>query len=393
MKILFVSLGCDKNLVDSEEMLGDLTQAGYEITDDEEAAEAAIVNTCCFINDAKKESIDSILELAPRRTGGQLKALVVTGCLAQRYSEEIRKEIPEVDAIIGTTAQETLLETLEEVLRRKGQDDSRAEREALSSGEGGQAEPAEIPEQDAALVRLNDLKRMPRAHVNRVLTTASGSGYLRIAEGCSKYCTYCVIPSIRGPYRSLPMEQILKTAEDLAAQGVTFSYDRRRIIDGVDLDITEREMERINRNMEAARAKFEAMGYSAAPLTQSGERTHLNGVQALYYARIRKLDSDFRRTDRQRRLLRAMQAKIRANLWNPVMLYRLGKAALGSVRTNMSVAQLLSLGAKALADPEPGTMQIPVDGTYTDDGSRLNVDDWRSNIEQFRRAAYGRTVF
>ena len=162
---------------------------------------------------------------------------------------------------------------------------------------------------------------------------------------------------------------------------------------GVDLDITEREMERINRNMEAARAKFEAMGYSAAPLTQSGERTHLNGVQALYYARIRKLDSDFRRTDRQRRLLRAMQAKIRANLWNPVMLYRLGKAALGSVRTNMSVAQLLSLGAKALADPEPGTMQIPVDGTYTDDGSRPNVDDWRSNIEQFRRAAYGRTVF
>ena len=112
MKILFVSLGCDKNLVDSEEMLGDLTKSGYEITDDEEAAEAAIVNTCCFINDAKKESIDSILELAPRRTGGQLKALVVTGCLAQRYSEEIRKEIPEVDAIIGTTAQETLLETL-----------------------------------------------------------------------------------------------------------------------------------------------------------------------------------------------------------------------------------------------------------------------------------------
>ena len=169
MKILFVSLGCDKNLVDSEEMLGDLTKSGYEITDDEEAAEAAIVNTCCFINDAKKESIDSILELAPRRTGGQLKALVVTGCLAQRYSEEIRKE---------------------------------------------------IPEQDAALVRLNDLKRMPRADVKRVLTTANGSGYLRIAEGCSKYCTYCVIPSIRGPYRSVPMEQVLKTAEDLAAQGV-----------------------------------------------------------------------------------------------------------------------------------------------------------------------------
>lgn len=215
MKILFVSLGCDKNLVDSEEMLGDLTKSGYEITDDEEAAEAAIVNTCCFINDAKKESIDSILELAPRRTGGQLKALVVTGCLAQRYSEEIRKEIPEVDAIIGTTAQETLLETLEKVLHKNEQ----AERQA--EGEPGTGpETADAQEGDAALVRLNDLKRMPRADVKRVLTTANGSGYLRIAEGCSKYCTYCVIPSIRGPYRSVPMEQVLKTAEDLAAQGV-----------------------------------------------------------------------------------------------------------------------------------------------------------------------------
>ena len=164
-------------------------------------------------------------------------------------------------------------------------------------------------------------------------------------------------------------------------------------IGGVELDVTEREMERINQNVEAARAQFEPMGYSAAPLTQCGANTHLNGVQALYYARIRKLDSDFRRTDRQRRLLRAMQEKIRANLWNPLMLYRLTKAALGSVRTNMSVAQLLSLGEKALADTEPGAMQIPVDGTYTDDGSRLKVDDWRSNIEQFRRAAYGRTVF
>jgi len=215
MKILFVSLGCDKNLVDSEEMLGDLTKSGYEITDDEEAAEAAIVNTCCFINDAKKESIDSILELAPRRTGGQLKALVVTGCLAQRYSEEIRKEIPEVDAIIGTTAQETLLETLEKVLHKNEQAERQAEGEP-----GTGTETADAQEGDAALVRLNDLKRMPRADVKRVLTTANGSGYLRIAEGCSKYCTYCVIPSIRGPYRSVPMEQVLKTAEDLAAQGV-----------------------------------------------------------------------------------------------------------------------------------------------------------------------------
>ena len=145
MKILFVSLGCDKNLVDSEEMLGDLTQAGYEITDDEEAAEAAVINTCCFINDAKKESIESILELARRRTDGQLRALIVTGCLAQRYSQDILREIPEVDAVIGTTAQDTLLQTLEEVLGRD------------EAGSGRQ-------EKDRALVRLDDLRRRIRGY-------------------------------------------------------------------------------------------------------------------------------------------------------------------------------------------------------------------------------------
>lgn len=202
MKILFVSLGCDKNLVDSEEMLGDLTQAGYEITDNEEEAEAAVINTCCFINDAKKESIESILELARRRTDGQLRALIVTGCLAQRYSEDILREIPEVDAVIGTTAQDTLLQTLEEVLGREG------------TGGTGQAE------KEGALVRLKDLRRLPRTDAKRVLTTANGYGYLRIAEGCNKHCTYCVIPSIRGSYRSIPMESVLGTAEQLAAQGV-----------------------------------------------------------------------------------------------------------------------------------------------------------------------------
>ena len=202
MKILFVSLGCDKNLVDSEEMLGDLTEAGYEITDDEEAADAAVVNTCCFINDAKKESIETILELAPRRTDGQLQALIVTGCLAQRYSEDILREIPEVDAVIGTTAQDTLLQTIQEVIGRNfaGRDSDR--------------------QKDRALVRLNDLRRMPRTDAKRVLTTANGYGYLRIAEGCSKHCTYCVIPSIRGSYRSLPLENVLAAAEDLASQGV-----------------------------------------------------------------------------------------------------------------------------------------------------------------------------
>ena len=200
MKILFVSLGCDKNLVDSEEMLGDLTQAGYEITDDEEEAEAAVVNTCCFINDAKKESIESILELAERRTAGQLRALIVTGCLAQRYSEDILREIPEVDAVIGTTAQDTLVQTLQEVTGRR----------EISGKE----------EKDQALVRLNDLRRIPRTDAKRVLTTANGYAYLRIAEGCSKCCTYCVIPSIRGGYRSLPMESVIRTAGELAAQGV-----------------------------------------------------------------------------------------------------------------------------------------------------------------------------
>ena len=204
MKILFVSLGCDKNLVDSEEMLGDLTQAGYEITDDEEEAEAAVVNTCCFINDAKKESIESILELAERRTAGQLRALIVTGCLAQRYSEDILREIPEVDAVIGTTAQDTLVQTLQEVTGRR----------EISGKE----------EKDQALVRLNDLRRIPRTDAKRVLTTANGYAYLRIAEGCSKCCTYCVIPSIRGGYRSLPMENVLSTAEDLASQGVRDSF-------------------------------------------------------------------------------------------------------------------------------------------------------------------------
>lgn len=202
MKILFVSLGCDKNLVDSEEMLGDLTQAGYEITDDEEAADAAVINTCCFINDAKKESIETILELAGRKTDGQLQALIVTGCLAQRYSEDILREIPEVDAVIGTTAQDTLLQTIQEVIGRSSA--------GMDSG----------PKKDQALVRLNDLCRMPRTDAKRVLTTANGYGYLRIAEGCSKHCTYCVIPSIRGSYRSLPMENVLSTAEDLASQGV-----------------------------------------------------------------------------------------------------------------------------------------------------------------------------
>ena len=214
MKILFVSLGCDKNLVDSEEMLGDLTRAGYEITDDEEAAEAAVVNTCCFINDAKKESIENILELAQRRTSGQLQALIVTGCLAQRYSSDILREIPEVDAVIGTTAQETLTEALETVLKKHAPKDPASCQGSAPEGTSDRSG------EEAALVRLHDLKKMPRTDTERILTTVNGYGYLRIAEGCSKCCTYCVIPSIRGSYRSVPMEQVLETARELADKGV-----------------------------------------------------------------------------------------------------------------------------------------------------------------------------
>ena len=176
MKILFVSLGCDKNLVDSEEMLGTLRDKGFSFTDDENEADAAIVNTCCFIMDAQKESIDQILALAERRTEGSLKALIVTGCMAQRYKEEILKEIPEVDAVIGTTAQRQIAGTLEEIL--SGNE---------PSGTGGK-------------LLVEDENQRTGTDAERVVTTGGYYSYLKIAEGCDKRCTYCVIPSIRGRY-------------------------------------------------------------------------------------------------------------------------------------------------------------------------------------------------
>ena len=159
-------------------------------------------------------------------------------------------------------------------------------------------------------------------------------------------------------------------------------------IGGVELNVTEAEMQRINQNLDAARAQFESRGYSTPALTQSGERTHLNGVQALYYARIRKLDSDFTRARRQRDLLQALWGKIRANLWNPVMLYRLGKAIVESVDTNMSVVQLLSLGEKVLAASAPEALRLPVDDSFTDDGANLRIDDRQKNIDAFRIFVY-----
>ena len=190
MKLLFISLGCDKNLVDSEQMLGLLEKEGHTFTDDETEAEVIIINTCCFINDAKEESINTILEMAEYRKTGPCRALIVTGCLAQRYSREITEEIPEVDAVIGTTAYDALPEILEKAL--KGQKEQ----------------------------KLESLNRLVRPKASRQLTTGGHYAHLKIAEGCDKHCTYCIIPRIRGPYRSVPMEELLKEAADLAGQGV-----------------------------------------------------------------------------------------------------------------------------------------------------------------------------
>ena len=196
MKILFVSLGCDKNLVDSEEMLGSLREKGYTFTDDEDDADAAIVNTCCFIMDAQKESIDQILALAQKRTEGALKALIVTGCMAQRYKDEILKEIPEVDAVIGTTAEGRIAEILGEILDGNG-----------PVGSNGH------------LLVENENERTGTT-AERVVTTGGYFSYLKIAEGCDKCCTYCVIPSIRGHYRSVPMEELVRQAQNLASKGI-----------------------------------------------------------------------------------------------------------------------------------------------------------------------------
>lgn len=189
-KILFVSLGCDKNLVDTEVMLGILAEKGYEFTDDEELADIVVINTCCFINDAKEESVNTILAMAERRKEGQLKALLVTGCLAQRYADEIQKEIPEVDAILGTTAIDAVADALDEVLKGREQN------------------------------HIEDINRAPEGGRKRVVTTGGYYAYLKIAEGCDKHCTYCIIPKVRGDYRSIPMEQLLKEAKELAAGGV-----------------------------------------------------------------------------------------------------------------------------------------------------------------------------
>lgn len=190
MKVLFISLGCDKNLVDTEVMLGLLDSKGYQMTDDEAEADVIVINTCCFIHDAKEESIQNILEMAEYKKNGKVKALIVTGCLAQRYREEILQEIPEVDIVLGVTAYDKILEAVDEALKGKSE------------------------------VILKDKDMLPLVDTKRLVTTGGHFAYLKIAEGCDKCCTYCIIPKIRGNFRSVPLERLLKEAEELAKQGV-----------------------------------------------------------------------------------------------------------------------------------------------------------------------------
>lgn len=189
MKLLFISLGCDKNLVDSEMMMGLLHDRGYEFTDNEEEADIIVINTCGFINDAKEESIDTILEMAKYKENN-LKALIVAGCLVERYKNEILQELPEIDAIVGTTAFDKICDVVDDVLADKKHNE------------------------------LESINKMCRPDVKRIITTGGYYSYLKIAEGCDKHCTYCSIPMIRGAYRSVPMDELVKEAEYLADNGV-----------------------------------------------------------------------------------------------------------------------------------------------------------------------------
>lgn len=190
MKLLCISLGCDKNLVDTEMMLGLLNRDGYTFTDDEQEADVIVINTCCFINDAKEESVNTILEMAELKKTGQCKALIVTGCLAQRYKQEIIDEIPEVDGILGTSTYDEISHVLKEAL---------------------EGHPTAC---------FHDLNLLPKVETERVITTGGYYAFLKIAEGCDKHCTYCIIPSLRGSYRSVPMEQLVKEATSLAEKGI-----------------------------------------------------------------------------------------------------------------------------------------------------------------------------
>ena len=190
MKVAFVSLGCDKNLSDSEHMLYRLQKAGMELVADEKDADVAVVNTCCFIESALQESIDTILEVAKYKTQGNLKGLLVAGCMSERYADEIKSDLPEVDGIIGTNSYDSVVEAIEKIGKEKN------------------------------ISIVKPLTGLPDESVGRVNATGGVYDYLKIAEGCDKHCTYCIIPSLRGNYRSVPMEQLLEEARDLAKNGI-----------------------------------------------------------------------------------------------------------------------------------------------------------------------------
>lgn len=191
MKIFILSFGCDKNLSDTEHMLGTLSKNGYTFTQEEAEADVIIINTCCFINDAKEESVNAILEMAEYKANGSCKALIVTGCLAERYREEISKEIPEVDAILGTASYDEIENAVKEALAGK------------------------------KIEEYKPLDYIPEDKNGRLITTGGHYAYLKIAEGCDKHCTYCIIPKIRGNYRSIPMERVLEEAKDMVEKGVS----------------------------------------------------------------------------------------------------------------------------------------------------------------------------
>ena len=192
MKICMISLGCDKNLVDSEMMLGYLRREDVSLTDEQAEADVIIVNTCAFILDAKDESIQTMLSAAQYKEEGNLKALIMAGCMAERYKDEVLREIPEIDAVVGTSAYDKISAVLDRVL----------------DGE--------------KVTEFEDLSRLPAigTETARVRTSLASYGYLKIAEGCDKHCTYCIIPSLRGGYRSYPMESLVREAERLAEDGI-----------------------------------------------------------------------------------------------------------------------------------------------------------------------------
>lgn len=190
VRVFVMSLGCDKNLADTEHMMGIMAADGYSFTQDEEEADVIIINTCCFINDAKEESVNALLELAEYKKSGKCSALIVTGCLAQRYKNEIMEEIPEVDVVLGTSSYDDIERAVESALAGKKVED------------------------------YKPLDYLPEDKKGRIITTGGHFAYLKIAEGCDKHCTYCIIPKLRGNYRSVPLERLLSEAETMAARGV-----------------------------------------------------------------------------------------------------------------------------------------------------------------------------